>query len=250
MKSKLDWNSLGQFFSTVLSLFMLIRSTFEGMRVGLQIIPWLLSEKGKSLFVEHLTAIGEEYRKTVPFEVIDGHTLLINLDSPITLPFDGAVIENVRGHGWVRLELRKGSLYLDGRKIVFLKTSDIPTTSWEHVTGSMVLNYMRRVDVLHPNVIDALVAHQHMIPAKLLGTGITAILFGATEFRSPERVDAGMSRFFGRTVLDESMLFVRSLSISGTYSLSGATFPRRIESHFECVDSRGISSYGQIAFLE
>ncbi len=65
-KKPLDWKSFGAFVSKMVSLFALIRDTFAGMGVGIEIVPWVITD-GKAQFVEALQALGAEYQKaTVP----------------------------------------------------------------------------------------------------------------------------------------------------------------------------------------
>jgi len=61
MKKKLDWRAMGQFCAVLLNLFAIIRSTFEQMKIGIEIIPWLIGD-GKNFFVEEfLEPLGDKF---------------------------------------------------------------------------------------------------------------------------------------------------------------------------------------------
>ncbi len=250
MKTKLDWHSLGQFFSTVLSLFTLIRTTFENLRIGLQIIPWVLSEEGKPVFVECLTSLGEHYRKTVRFDVVNETTLLVNLDAPLILPFDDAIVESVKGTGWVRVELKDSCLHVDGRRVRLKTVESFTGSPHRWMSGAEFLERISTLDTLHPNIIDALLSCRSMLPPSLFTShGYQTIAFGAVVFRSPVREAYGMSRFFGHTVMDPSHQFLRGLSVSGT-PFSGEKKPRTIQPCMDWMGSQFRSGNGAVAVLE
>ncbi|MFA6551472.1 MAG: hypothetical protein WCV41_03025 [Patescibacteria group bacterium] len=61
MKKKLDWKAMGQFCAVLLNVFAIIRSTFEQMKIGIEIIPWLTGD-GKKFFVEEfLKPLGNKF---------------------------------------------------------------------------------------------------------------------------------------------------------------------------------------------
>jgi hypothetical protein len=250
MKTKLDWHSFGQFFSTVLNLFTLIRTTFENMRIGLQIIPWILSEEGKPIFVECLTSLGEHYRKTVRVDVINETTLLVNLDAPLILPFDDAIVESVKGTGWVRVELRDSYIYVDDRRVLLETVTSLTGSSHRVMSGAAFLERVSTLNTLHPNILDALLSCRSMLPPSLFTAhGYQTITFAAVVFKSPVRKAHGISRFFGKTVMDPSQQFLRGLSVSGT-PLSGMQQQRTIESCIDWMGTQFHSGTGAVAVLE
>lgn len=234
MKTKLDWSSLGQFFSTVLSLFTVIRNTFEGMRVGMPIVPWLLNGEGKMALTACLTELGLRYRAAMQVEAVTSHSLRVYLDAPITLPFPSMTIESGCGEGTIDLVWCNGQLYVDGRQVVLKKTEDFADPN-RNISGQNLLERLKETDSLHPNIIDALLKHPQMIPDQWFGFGHMSICFAAVVFRSPPYNNPGMAHFFGvETHMSPSQLFLRSLSISG--GQIGFRSARNIQARVEWMD--------------
>lgn len=66
MKKKNDWKEMGQFLSLIVRLFGIIRGILKPMKIGIEIIPWLI-EDGKSFFIDQCTLLGAEYlRRSLP----------------------------------------------------------------------------------------------------------------------------------------------------------------------------------------
>jgi len=183
MKKELDWKGVGQFLAFLLSLFAVIRDTLKKMNAGIEIVPWLTND-GKEFFVETLTQLGDKFIKTQRIKVLSDVVIMVNLDVAPRLPFDGAAVEKNEGGGWVKVEKRKDGLYIDGRKVVLY-------LSERQKNGQTIKGYELREEVsgklvLHPNILDALLEHSHLIPEdwKKDENGNTRyILFWAVIFR-------------------------------------------------------------------
>lgn len=162
MKKPLDWKDLGRFNSILLGLFAIIRDTFVEMKIGIEIVGWLVGE-GKKVFVEkYLKPMAAEFLATQRVRVINETTIMVNLDAPPMLPFDGAKIESRTGTGWVQVKKRTDGLYIDSRKVILY-------LSEQQKNGKTIQGYELREDlsdkpVLHPNILDALFESQHLIP--------------------------------------------------------------------------------------
>ena len=102
-------------------------------------------------------------------QVLSRTVILVDLNAPPELPFDGATIEpNTSstcriGSGWVRVEKREDGLYVDGRKVILYLSEQQKNGRMsghelrEELTGKPVL-------LLHPNILDALLEHPDFIP--------------------------------------------------------------------------------------
>jgi len=161
MKKKLDWIGVGQFVAFLMSVFVIIRDTFKEVKVGIEIIQWL-AEDGREFFVETLTQLGDKFIKTQRVKVLSDTVIMVNLDVAPKLPFDGAEIEKNEGCGWVKIEKREDGLYVDDRKVVLY-------LSERQKGGQTIKGYELRDEftgklVLHPNILDALMEHFHLIP--------------------------------------------------------------------------------------
>lgn len=59
---KSEWKNVGKLFSFQQSLYVLIRDVFDAMKIGEEIIPWLLSDEGKNVLVnDFLRPLGERF---------------------------------------------------------------------------------------------------------------------------------------------------------------------------------------------
>lgn len=94
--------------------------------------------------------------KPVLWERVDATTIQVNLDFLPNLPFDDAKRAWRRGKkGRVTVELKDGELYVDGRKVALhLEPEQQGGGSLE---GSNLRKRLVRKQVLHPNVMDAIV---------------------------------------------------------------------------------------------
>ncbi|MFA7319073.1 MAG: hypothetical protein WC022_00520 [Parcubacteria group bacterium] len=118
------------------------------------------------------------------FRIINETTIMVNLDAPLILPFNGAEIEFQIGSGWVKVEKRTDGLYVDGCKVILHLVE-------RQKGGKVIKGYELREElsgkrVLHPNIMDALFENQYMIPAdwkKDESGNIRFIFFWAVIFR-------------------------------------------------------------------
>lgn len=92
------------------------------------------------------------------------------------LPFNGAEVVEHRGTGVSKLERRKGSLYIDGKKIHFYMSRVQKTDS---ILGTMLRNEVTKHPVLDANVLDHLLERADVIPEdwKLDEEGRTRFIF-------------------------------------------------------------------------
>ena len=185
MKKTLSWKEVGQFVAILISVFTIIRNALKKMGVGVEILEWLISD-GKEFFTETLKQLGEKFLETQRVKVLSDTAILVNLDAPLVLPFDGAEIEFRVGSSWVKVEKRSDGLYIDGHKVILY-------LSERQKNGKTIKGYELREElsgklVLHPNILDALLEHPQLIPEdwKRDGSGnIQFIFFWAVIFRGP-----------------------------------------------------------------
>jgi len=157
-----EWKPLGLLMSKVQDLYATVRDTLGGQGIGMDIIPWLAGD-GKSSFINKLAELGEEFNDTRRIRLTGNkNVIFVNLDAPPKLPFDGAEVKENAGGGWVKVERRKTGLFVDGKKIILHLGEGqkdgkvmVGTTLAEALTGK---------SVEHPNVLDALMEHPHLIP--------------------------------------------------------------------------------------
>lgn len=218
MSKPVDWTALGLLVGWLVSLFTIIRETLTKLGIGMEIFPWLLAE-GKEFFIKCLTLLGEEFRKTKHWVMIDENTILVNLDISPKLPF--GEVDWHEGTGWVRLQKRSNGLFYaelksDGqfgndREIVILR-SELQQKNGKAIQSSELLEELTDKSVLNANILDALLAYTRLIP-KEWRTG-EGIFFWATRFRS-----------------SKGELYVRSFRWSGA----------RWESGHYCLETQWIS---------
>lgn len=182
---KMNWKVAGQFFSFLLNLFAIVRDTFAEMKVGIEIVEWLLGE-GKEAFREKfLKPLGAEFLATQRVKVVNDTTIMVNLDAPPKLPFDNAKIEKNSGGGWVKVEKREGELYVDDYRVV-LHLSEQQKNS--RMSGHELRKELSGKPVLHPNILDALLEYPDLIPEdwKKDEDRYIYIFFWAVIFRSSD----------------------------------------------------------------
>lgn len=185
MKKTLNWKEVGQFVSILVSVFTVIRNTLKKMAVGVEIFEWLIDD-GKEFFTETLKQLGEKFLETQRVKVLSSTAIMVNLDAPVKLPFDGAKIEFQIGSGWVRIERSEDGLYVDNRKVILY-------LSERQKNGRTIKGYELREElsgkrILHPSILDALIQNCHLIPKdwKKDKSGNTRfIFFWAVIFRIP-----------------------------------------------------------------
>ena len=163
MKKSLDWKAFGQFFSSLLSLFTIVRDTLASMKVGIEIIPWILSEEGKKHFTENfLVPLSNAYLSAQRVRIIGPACIEVNLDASPNLPFEGAMVEVNEGGGWVKVERRKDELYVNGKKVV-LRLAPAQQDGRD-IGGHAIREELSGRGALHPNILDALIEHTYLIP--------------------------------------------------------------------------------------
>ncbi len=186
MKKTLNWKEVGRFFSVLISVFTIIRDTLKKMEVGVEILEWLIWGDGKEFFNKTLKQLGEKFLETQLVKMLSGTAVMVNLDAPIKLPFNGAEIESQIGSGWVKIEKRLDGLYIDNRKVSLY-------LSERQKNGNTIKGYELREEltgklVLHPNILDAILDHSYLLPEdwkKDEKGDIRFIFFWAVIFRSP-----------------------------------------------------------------
>ena len=159
-----NWQLLGRLVAKIVALFTLVRNTFAEAGVGIDIVGWVLGD-GKEVFVKSMKALGEQYMQTQRWRTVDENTIEVNLDASPRLPFDGAALEwpksSGQKKGWVKLQLRDGKLFLDGKEIILLLEEGQKTS---YVVGHELRKALEGKNALHPNVLDALFENAHLIP--------------------------------------------------------------------------------------
>jgi hypothetical protein len=94
--------------------------------------------------------------------VVDENTIRVNLDAPPILPFDGATVKTNKGGGWVEVQKRADGLYIDGRKVIQFRSEC--QKGDKVIKGYELRDEVKNLPVLHPNIMDALYEHGHLIP--------------------------------------------------------------------------------------
>ncbi len=89
--------------------------------------------------------------------------ITVNLGATPRMPFDSAVLVSHLGDGWTLLELRRGSLYIDGHKVKLYLSKRQRGSGF--LTGYELCEELTNKPVLNANVLDALYENVHMIPA-------------------------------------------------------------------------------------
>ena len=180
MRESLNWKEVEQFLAVLWSLFAVIYNTFKEALIGIEIIPWLITD-GKDFFIDNfLKPLGEEFLKNQRIRVLSDTIIMVNLDAAPRLPFDGAQIEKNDGGGWVKVEKRKDELYVDGRKVI-LRIIERQKNG-KTIRGYELHDELSGELVLHPNILDALREHLNLIPKKWRNAG--CIFFWGAIFRS------------------------------------------------------------------
>jgi hypothetical protein len=86
----------------------------------------------------------------------------VNLGHTPTLPFAGAMPEKNDGSGWAKVELRKGVLYVDDVKVsLYLAPGQ---QNGGAMNGFELEKVLAHMPTLHPNILDALLAHPYFFP--------------------------------------------------------------------------------------
>jgi len=93
---------------------------------------------------------------------LDKDTIRVNLSAKPILPFEDATVETNKNGGWVTVQKRANNLYVDGRKVIlhqFECQKDDKVVDVDQIYGQVM-----KLPVLHPNIMDALCEHHHLIP--------------------------------------------------------------------------------------
>lgn len=162
MKKQADWPEMGKFVGAIVELYTLMRNILTDMGIGLEIIGWLTGEGREKFVEEFLKPLGEKFLADQRIVVVDANTIRVNLDAPPTLPFKGATVETNKGGGWVMVQKRADGLYVDGRKVI-LHLSE-RQKGGKVIRGYELRDEVTNLPVLHPNILDALYEHRHLIP--------------------------------------------------------------------------------------
>jgi hypothetical protein len=100
------------------------------------------------------------------FETITRNLVRVNLDAPLTLPIPGVTASADQSLGWIELEYRKqnDALYRNGNEVRLFVDERQKNAG---ITGEKLFwRILIDRDVDHPNELDALLAHPHMIPKR------------------------------------------------------------------------------------
>lgn len=185
MKNPLNWKAVGQFLALFVELCTLVRNTFTELKVGIEILEWVLSDEGRKYFVTQcLHPLGDQFLKTQRIKVLDKNTVLINLGASPKLPFEGATVEWHYGEGLVQMQKRKDGLYVGDKKVVL--TFSERQQNGKTIQGHELREELTGKPVLNANIMDTLLAHPHLIPEdwKKDANGNTIyIFFWATGYR-------------------------------------------------------------------
>ncbi len=134
------------------------------------------------------------------------NAIYVNLDVPPKLPFADAEVKESVGsatkRGWVRLEKRKTGLYVNGRKII-LHLGD-GQKNGRAITGYNLKEALADKSVEHPNILDALIEHSHLISDDL------------REFFNQDKVNHASVAFWAvvfRYKKRENLCYVRTLIV-------------------------------------
>ncbi|MBP6943186.1 MAG: hypothetical protein KBB55_04050 [Candidatus Buchananbacteria bacterium] len=95
--------------------------------------------------------------------VLNHNTLCVNLDALPKLPLQDVTESTNRRGGWAIVQKRDdGDLYVNDRKVILyrshLQGGDTA------IRGHDLHVELAGIDVLHPNILDALMEHKHLIP--------------------------------------------------------------------------------------
>lgn len=199
MKNLLDWKAVGRLISFFVDVCTIIRATWKEMKIGIEILEWILSNEGKKYFVEKcLTPMGKEFLATQRVRVIDDNTIEVNLSISPKLPFEGATVEWHHGEGWVQVQKRQDGLYVGDKKVVLYLSER--QESGKTIQGHELRQALTGKPVLTANIMDALLAHPYLIPQDWMkdGKGNTIyIYFWGTGYRYGGRLSVRCFRWGG-----------------------------------------------------
>jgi hypothetical protein len=111
---------------------------------------------------EHAIALSREWVKAQTVRIIEaGRVMEVNLDATPTLPFDGAVVVEHKGGGWIRVEKRADGLYVAGKKVILYLSER--QRNGKVVKGHELREELSGKPVLNSNLLDALFDHPEFI---------------------------------------------------------------------------------------
>ena len=156
------WNETELFLTQLHCANTLMRQVFEEQNIGPEIVPWMISE-GQQVFFGKLREVASEFLVAQRLRVINRNTILVNLDAPPTLdPFYQCEVKENACGGWVTLTKRRGNLYINGSKVsLYAHPSQLESPGV--IEGHRLREILIGKHVLHPNLLEALIAFPHMV---------------------------------------------------------------------------------------
>lgn len=160
---------LGQALQQFNELYVLVRDVLAKHAVSaLDLAAWLVGAGRTAFVVEFLEPLLKRFRETQRVRTVNKTTILVNLDADPFLPFAGAkIVANAKG-GLVKVQLRRdGHLYANEKRVDFYLSEKQKFGSHRGYDLKDEL-IDKRIPVLHPNIMDALIDHApHLIPEEL-----------------------------------------------------------------------------------
>ena len=101
----------------------------------------------------------------VRVRTINESAIMVNLDTLPILPFESAKVYFQTGSGWVKVEKRENGLYVDDHKVILYLSER--QKGKNKIEGYELCKELSEKPVLHPNILDALKEHSHLIPKEL-----------------------------------------------------------------------------------
>ena len=96
------------------------------------------------------------------FITINETTIAVNLGASPNLPFNGAMVEQHVGEGWVIVNKRAGGLYVNGHKVGLYLSKRQKGGKW--LKGHELREELAGKPVLNANILDTLYQSPHLIP--------------------------------------------------------------------------------------
>lgn len=122
-------------------------------------------------------------------QVVDERTLRINLDAAPTIPSRVATLESNRRGGWVTVQNIGDDLFVDNRR-VFLYLNEKQQRG-QPVSTTALASELKKKPVLHPNIMDGLLDHQHLVPESWNSGLAPCIMFWGATFAAPHHPSFG-----------------------------------------------------------
>lgn len=148
------WNLIGQLQAVSLHL----REVCKKAQIdAFLLFEWMVGEGRDFLEQELFPQLLERYKQTRRSYRVDANTIMVNLDAPLRLPFNGAKVEKKpQGTGWVEVKRVGDKLFVGGREFILplVEAQKEGTIRGHELRAEMEKDESANV---HPNVIDALV---------------------------------------------------------------------------------------------